>query len=162
MPSLHQDTCGKFQDSVTSISYYESYPDNVQYTVYNMQIDQLNGVGLSLYRNLSSAISSDEQVIADIRSSVYAEPIKHIYPKDFSEAENNQRLHESFHAFSGQVVNHLKFRDEYFGVDLAQAYGPQYGLHTLIFIRWKSLYVYNFNLFNMTSCPNFKTVANYK
>lgn len=37
-----------------------------------------------------------------------------------------------------------------------------YMVYTLIFIREKSLYVYNFNLFNMTSCPNFKTVANYK
>ena len=33
-------------------------------------------------------------------------------------------------------------------------------VHILIYILEKSLYVYNFNLF--TSCPNFKTVQNYK
>ena len=35
-------------------------------------------------------------------------------------------------------------------------------VNTLIYILAKSLYVYNFNLFNITSCPNFKTVQNYK
>ena len=37
MSSLHQDTRGKFQDNVTSISYYESYPESGQCKVGEIQ-----------------------------------------------------------------------------------------------------------------------------
>ena len=72
-----------------------------------------NKLKKTLKRNLEPTVSNDEKLIVDIHASVYATPIKHIYPEDLSDAENNQRLHESFYAFAGQVVNHLKFRDKY-------------------------------------------------
>ena len=55
----------------------------------------------------------DQQIIVDIHSGVYSKPIKHIYEEDFTEAENNRRVNESFHAFAGQVAHHLKLRSKY-------------------------------------------------
>ena len=58
------------------------------------------------YRTLEPLITNDEEIIADIHSSVYG-----LSENDFSGGENDKRVRESFKTFAGQVVYHLKNRD---------------------------------------------------
>ena len=96
-------------------------------------------------------ITNDEEIIADIHSSVYGSSEKY-----FSGAEKEKRVRESFQTFAGQVVYHLKKRDTHLILSI-HSFSWFEKLETQDDILEKTLYVYNFDLFNMTACPQFQT-----